>query len=341
MNYNPCGAADTESASHASVDEPARFEFVHNELAQEHVCFRRGDTRDAVIAYDFGATRGVMTIGQLCDHLKIDENHPDRRLIGLVPFALNSRRMIRHGDSIPTELTSGSPSWTPPNRSLQDATTGFLRAFAASDPDIREIAIGEQPAQDGALNIASRLVGALPPDLRTQLRNELELDEHALGKHLSAVLLDMARIDAALRVTSTIQRFVGDIARYASEHRETRQGDVARAIARELRPVNLWASERAIRLQTNAQRVEELVTTESYVYTRIWPALRCLYALRLDVEPLLARWAEAGARHNGATLGDLDELLKITRSRFGKFDPSDYDASPTNPSVDPFLAFDF
>jgi hypothetical protein len=316
--------------------------FTHKDLSQEHVAFTRAPDRTAVIAFDFGTTRGVMTIPELFEYLKLDLNHPDHDTLGLVNHVLNFRREVKNGDVCPTELITGKPSWTPPARSVAEAGRQFLRGLAGQAGMILETdVIHSEEAEKAASFFAGNLLDSLPDDQFEKLRRLSRVDDIAFPAHITDAVIDMARVDAMLNVISGFQRLVGEIASFAVSNSGSRQGQVARDVVYSLRKPNLWASERGMRLQTNSQRQTEFITSDDFLYARIWPALRCLYSLKLDIEPVSALWTRASGRINGTTLGDLDELAALTKARFGNFDPGRYDIAPSAPESDPFIALEF
>ena len=230
----------------------------------------------------------------------------------------------------------------PPARAVAEAGRQFLRGLAGQGGMMLGTdEFQSTEAERAATFIAGNLLDSLPDDQFEKLRRLSRVDDVSFPAHITEAVIDMARVDAMLNVISGFQRLVGGIASFAIGNSGNRQGQVAREVVYNLRKPNLWASERGMRLQTNSQRQTEFISSDDFLYARIWPALRCLYSLKLDIEPISALWTRASGRINGTTLGDLDELAALTKARFGSFDPGRYDIAPSAPESDPFIALEF
>lgn len=300
----------------ADEDTPAKpriFSFSHAELRRPGSCFMRGENREVTLALKFGDLKGALPLDALVSSLNLPQFHPDRQLLELVPPALNYMRNIQVGSPVPSELLDGQPSWTPKDHVLQRGAVTLWRALQRPLSGASPQAVLPPPGSDAEkLHQTARLVKLLLPDL----------DVETIERRMRDVIVDIARVDWLRRMTSALQRTVGELAQFSARHSADPAGDLARRGALQLRQVAIWGTERAMICDTAVADVNRLLVEADHARKRVWPQINQLRAFALDIEAVLARWGQAQMRSDGPRLRDLEDLLRLIIQRYAAFDPA-------------------
>lgn len=290
---------------------PRHFDFRHPEIRRTGAIFVRDASRAAMLKMDFGDLKGSLPLDRLAGSLELVPDDPDRRLLQMVPAALSFRREIRAGDPVPSEILDGRPSWAPRHHVVQRAVGVVWRALRGA-LEVLDRPAGHQPDADSTdtRRLARGLLGLVP-----------DLDIAEAEARLETLIMDLARVDWLNRAVSALQRMVGEIAQFSSQHAADASGDLARRCAIKLRDVAIWGTAQAMTADSALADVNRLLADPA-MERGAWPVIAMLRALALDVEPAVLLWQDSKARQDGPRLRDLEDLLRLVSQRYGQFDPS-------------------
>lgn len=299
-------------ADEDTTAKPRSFSFSHAELRRPGSYFMRGENREVTLALQFGELKGALSLDALVNSLNLPPTHPDRQLLELVSPALNYMRSIQVGSPVPSELLDGRPSWMPKEHVVQRGAVTLWRALQLPLLDAAPQAELPPPGSDAEkLHQIARLVKLLLPDLAVEM----------IERRMRDVIVDIARVDWLRRMTSALQRTVGEMAQFSARHNADPAGDLARRGALQLRQVAIWGTERAMICDAVVADVNRLLVEADHARQRVWPQINLLRAFALDIEAVLARWNQAQMRSDGPRLRDLEDLLRLVSQRYAAFDP--------------------
>src|SRR3954471_14940880 len=96
----------------STASQYTTFTFAHQALKLPNAMFALNPANfEPVYKVEIGESRGVIPLTHLKQTFAIDEESDDGKLLGVVASSLRFVRLIRHGDTIPTEILNGSASW--------------------------------------------------------------------------------------------------------------------------------------------------------------------------------------------------------------------------------------
>lgn len=289
---------------------PTHFLFRNPELRGAAAEFLREEDREPVIRKDLGTLKGKLSVADLADSLDLAAEHPDRKLLQIVPDALRHVRRVRNGDPIPSELISGQPSWSPSQPAINRATLAVWRVLQRVP-----MAQTMMEPDPGDVTDLGRVLPTLLKDLSVQ-----EAEERAQG-----VILDLARTDRLRRAITGLQRTVGELAQYSAQHGQKSSGPAARNAALFLRAPVIWGTEQAVALDAVMADILNLLVHPEIREQKAWPLMRRLRILMLDCEPVFLRWQAAMALPNGMPPREVEEIHRLVAQRYKVFDPSVFD----------------
>jgi len=239
----------------------------------------------------------------------------DRRLLEMIGPALRYRRAIRIGDTLPSELADGRPSWAPKSHLLMRAIQQIGVALGDRGP------AGEQ-----------RSTSPIPPPHELSAEDALEKLAIAAGswgrpgrkpagvEDVTDLAQSLARVDWLNRRIQRVQQCVGELARVATGGSKGRREAFARSAALGLRTPVIWATARALAADMTVADVLRALGDIAAFNRRIWPQIAVLRAFALDVEPIIGQWQETRLRPGGPLESDLDALNRMVQIRYIPFD---------------------
>jgi hypothetical protein len=305
-----------------SMPLPERFNFQHADLRRSGAVFVRGPDRLPMLKMDFGDLKGSLPLDRLPASLQLHADGIDSELLALVPEALRYVRQVRADDPVPSELRNGRPSWLPRPHVLQRAVTSVWRAMQGPLAVLQSGTLPQQPdpADTDVGQLARNLLGLHPGITPAQAEDTL-----------LAVVNDVARVDWLRRATAVLQRTVGELAQFSSQHANNAAGDLARRSALQLRDITIWGTEKAIVADAAVGDINGLLAEPELLRRKAWPAICALRALALDVEPIILLWQSARDRADGGPrLRDLEDILRVTLQRYTGFDPALFMPKPVS-----------
>jgi hypothetical protein len=309
------------------------FRFRRDELTQEGVLFTRADDRTEIMKVDLGDIQGSTPIRSLLESLDATKDAGDRALLNLTRTALKHVRVVRHGDPVPAEVTSGQPSWTPTEDAVSRAAGKLVRGLAAGYGTPDRTGLRTVAGYTGIDDLGRRIVAALGPEGVEAIKSKLSTDFDDLELQLAEATLTLARVDGLQVGTSLLQRTVGEIAYMAAEKRGTQPGYLMREIGLLLRNAGAWGAKSAMGAEAMISRLRALVVDPAFVEDTVWPRIRALHSFVLDVEPVILKWRGVEMSKDGSVrMGDLEALLRLAHQRFAEFDETLYfDRKPPAP----------
>jgi hypothetical protein len=289
--------------------QPVRFDFEHPAFGRAGAHFAVSTYREIVFRVALGELDASLDLDQVAGTLGLSFDSPDRRLLKLVPAAMRYRRRLRSGDTLPSETIDASPSWSPKPHLVVRAVGRIGQAIGAAD-------MLAEPAPPAEMMMSAALDG-LARVVRDKM-NPRALDLSA--GDVAQIALDTARVDWLCRTVIDLQQALGGIVKLAGPRQNTPRAERARAVAHGLRDAVVWASERAMALDTIVADPLRVFGNVPDFRKRLWPAMAGLRAFLLDIEPLLVAWNEARERRGGPTDPDLETLQRLVTARYLPFE---------------------
>jgi len=152
-----------QNAERAIPEPPRRtFAFASPYLNQPDAAFTRTADREAVFRFDFGGNQASIPLSTVAAAAELPADHGDIALLRFVKPALLYREEIAAGDEIPSELTTGRPSW-----STQPATMARVVSRVVETLSSSSSGAAPETVSDAAEAVAARLIGVDPRKDRT------------------------------------------------------------------------------------------------------------------------------------------------------------------------------
>jgi len=283
----------------------AKFTFASKFFAKAGVEFVRTSDRRPILRFDLGDQKASFSLSDVIGAAEPPIKHEDMRLLYLIEPALQYVERVIPNAPVPTELTTGQPSW-------RYSKSAFYRSvrlvFSSLSVSVSDLAA----PQDAADFLAGRAFGGDA----SRRRDFAERIQHVLEAIAFATDLNMDLIDG--------QRVLGEIATLANGKGNFSGKQQLREIALVLRPVFVWAVKQAMLLDTLVNDVTESVSNQDRVSSRIWPAINEQRAWSLDVMPVKKAWQVVSAGSDCPRVSDIEELLRLVTIRYSRFNPAIY-----------------
>lgn len=303
------------------------FIFSTPDLSKPELEFVRDDSREPVLVVNLGGYSGMTPLSGLMKHLSIPEAHEDRKLLTLVPKSLSCTRSVKFGDPIPSELLTGAPSWSPDAKTIQVMASRFIQMLVGAEKPVKAVAIPDtQPVTSD--RIAQGLLSSLSASQISRIRGFMDDPKADIEPCLMAAVVELGRVEKLRQSTTIVQRTVGELAKHSAGNSSNTSGEITRRIAMLLRGAAIWGTKQAMVLDSTAGNPQGLLSTGDYVADQIWPRIRSLRALTLDVEPLIRQWMKLKQTGDVPELRELEKMLRLATLRFRNFVPDVYVVGP-------------
>jgi hypothetical protein len=284
------------------------FNFQHPLLRESGVRFLRDHDRSLCLSIELGHQRAIVTASALAGFMSVDADHPDLSQLGLIDDALRFSRSVKHGDSIPSELVTGRPSWKPTEQQRRKGSQALARTLGGLRPPTA--------------------TGATATDIARCLVDRFSTKSYDVILAVISEVIEIVSFTSALQYSVyTFQKMLGDLMRLVKK----KSGIGAQRIlasAQNIRPLAGWASKVIINLDLISSDIQSAIENSDLYYNRSFNLINTLRCWVLDVEPVLHEFLCASKRGDGASDRHIDQVCRLIARRHETFDPTFYN-TPT------------
>lgn len=293
----------------AQALDPNRFNFTSRLLTKQDAEFVRQSNREVVLKVLIGVQTTIFPLRSLAAHPDLGADHQDIELLPCVERALFFRRAVRSGDKIPTELSTGRPSWTPQKHIVNRATSTVLAQLSAKLP---EIATHNHEKEDAASTIAPFLV-----------KSGGSIEE--MSERIEILTDSLACLIAIRNAVATIQHIVGRIAKEIKTSAYQQSVERLKQIGVLLRRLSNWATKELMRLDGECAQILPALLEPGHMEQRVWPRINRLRAWMIDIEPIVESWGQIADNSLSTSGPERDIFDRMVTIRYGDgFDPNIY-----------------
>lgn len=311
---SPNTVADSCSLMSLTDEAQPYFNFRSSLLNDPDGRFVRTADRATVFKSKLGGQVATLEPKALAKSGVLGAAQSDLDYIPDISRALKYKGSIAAGDKLPSELTTGKPSWplSPESWSkAADAVRDWTRESSDLSVPPEQLAIAhklasapEGPPHDESLDLV---------DLALGLRDFIEIE---------------ARIASVRSWTARFHKLIGDLMTLDAEQNPKTISELAQDSARNMRAPCLWLVRRVMELSERVPVSLETLERVPELKLERYAQINELAAFFNDVAPIASLWKKAKTRRLGLREKELQKIAHITSVRFKEFDPKLYRATP-------------
>ncbi|MCR9257386.1 MAG: hypothetical protein NXI16_14965 [Alphaproteobacteria bacterium] len=240
--------------------------------------FERDVDRETLLRIAHGEQTASIPVENLVNASEVRRSAKELDMFGIVEVGLSYQPRLAQGDPVPTELTTGAPSWSAPEDLRGRVLSGLMEKLHIPKAE-----------NSTAVDHSAQIAGTIVQEIRETREIDVEETIAVIEKALHAIEC----VSCLGGVIEQRRNRVAEMAQLAAEKAAGIRNDILKETAVHLHKSTCWAHERQKILRAATGNLISLVKSPAPIETQIWPEISVLRAWWMDTEPLLTLWAEA------------------------------------------------